>query len=215
MNEAQRSGIALVICAPSGTGKTTLIKRLTAEFPRFAFSISCTTRQARPGEVDGRDYEFIDRELFLRRRDSGYFAEWAEVHGNFYGTPLASTRALLAQGRDLLFDIDVQGAEQLRRSMPEVHGIFIMPPSRKELERRLRGRLTETAQSLERRLAAAEKELEKAPDFATWIVNDDLEKAWQELRATYIAATLSPRARMAFLDGLLAGWKAGEAGDDR
>lgn len=212
MTEApQRSGIALVICAPSGTGKTTLIKRLTAEFPRFAFSVSCTTRAPREGERDGADYIFLSREEFLRRRDAGFFAEWAEVHGNFYGTPLEATRRLLAEGRDALFDIDVQGAAQLRESIPEAVLIFILPPSRRELERRLRGRGTESEESLARRLAVAGNELAQARWFQYWIVNDDLETAWQELRAAYLASGLTPSRRGEFLDGLLRQWEQGGA----
>ena len=124
-----RTGVALVICAPSGTGKTTLIKRLVAEFPRFSFSVSCTTRDPRPGEVQGKDYDFLSRDEFIMRRDAGYFAEWAKVHDNYYGTPLEATRGLLAKGRDVLFDIDVQGASQLRRTIPGARLIFILPPA--------------------------------------------------------------------------------------
>ncbi len=202
-----RSGIALVICAPSGTGKTTLIKRLVAEFPRFAFSISCTTRDPRPGEVQGKDYDFISREEFKQRRDAGYFAEWAKVHGNFYGTPLVATRELLAEGRDVLFDIDVQGASQLRRTIPGARLIFILPPSRDELERRLTNRQTETPESLEKRLSGALTELIQAHWFNLWIINNDLEQAWQELRAAYIAATLSPTCQAGFLDALIKDWQ--------
>ena len=211
MSLQQRSGIALVICAPSGTGKTTLIKRLVAEFPRFAFSVSCTTREPRPGEVQGVDYDFVSRDEFRQRRNAGYFAEWAEVYGNFYGTPLESTRALLSQGRDVLFDIDVQGASQLQRTIPGAHLIFIMPPSRKELERRLSERMTETPQSLHRRLRIAGTELMQAHWFTSWIINDNLETAWQELRAAYIAATLSPMVKSFFLSDILKEWTIDDA----
>lgn len=211
MSFEQRSGIALVICAPSGTGKTTLIKRLVAEFPRFAFSVSCTTREPRPNERHGTDYDFISRDEFRQRRDAGYFAEWAEVYGNFYGTPLESTRALLSQGRDVLFDIDVQGASQLRRTIPGARLIFILPPSRPELERRLSERGTETPDSLQRRLRVAGSELIQAHWFNSWIINDDLETAWQELRSAYIAATLSPVVQAGFLSDLLQQWGADNA----
>lgn len=204
--QPQRSGIALVICAPSGTGKTTLTKRLIAEFPRFAFSVSCTTRRPRAGERHGEDYEFLSVDEFLRRRDAGFFAEWAEVHGNYYGTPLESTRELLAGGRDVLFDIDVQGAAQLRRTIPGARLVFILPPSRAELERRLRTRGTESEESFNKRLAMAERELSQAHWFNLWIVNDDIEQAWQELRAAYLAATLSPVCRPGFLNALLKEW---------
>ncbi len=201
-----RSGIALVICAPSGTGKTTLIKRLVAEFPRFAFSVSCTTRAPRPGEKDGEDYQFLAKQEFLQRRDAGYFAEWAEVFGNYYGTPLEATRNLLAQGRDVLFDIDVQGASQLRRTVPGARLIFILPPSRGELERRLTGRNTETPESMQRRLNVALTEIIQAHWFNSWIINNDIEKAYEELRAAYIAATLSPTCQTGFLDALIKAW---------
>ena len=146
-----RRGLPLVICAPSGAGKSTLVGRLTAEFP-MEFSISCTTRKPRGNEKDGVDYIFLDRETFLDRRGLGYFAEWAEVHGNFYGTPLKPVQDRLAQGRDMLFDIDVQGAAQLSLSLPEARFVFILPPSLEELERRLRddakaeGRLVDVSQ---------------------------------------------------------------------
>jgi len=207
VNTQPRSGVALVICAPSGTGKTTLIKRLTQEFPRFAFSVSCTTRAPRPNERDGVDYEFLTREVFEQRRDVGFFAEWAEVHGNYYGTPLEATRRLLDAGRDMLFDIDVQGAAQLRRTISGARLIYILPPSRTELERRLRSRCTETEESIARRLSGAVVELAQAHWFNLWIINDDLEQAWQELRAAYIAATLAPAGRPNFLTRLLKDWE--------
>lgn len=198
-----RSGVALVICAPSGTGKTTLIKRLVAEFPRFAFSISCTTRDPRPGEVPGKDYLFLSEEEFKHRRDTGYFAEWAEVHGNFYGTPLQATQNLMSRGRDVLFDIDVQGALQLRQTIPSAWFIFILPPSRPELKRRLEARGTEEPEALATRLVNASQELEQAYWFNFWIVNGDLEKAWQELCAAYVAATLAPSVQKGFFGELL------------
>ena len=133
----ERQGIALVLSAPSGTGKTTLVKMLREEFPRLSYSISCTTRAPREGEQDGRDYHFLSRERFLQLKDEGYFAEWAEVHGNFYGTPLAPVREMLREGKDVLFDIDVQGARQVKTSLPEAFFAFILPPSLEELRRRV------------------------------------------------------------------------------
>lgn len=134
-----RSGVLLVVCAPSGTGKTTLIQRLRDEFPNFAYSISCTTRAPRGHETDGEDYHFLSVEEFLRRREAGFFAEWANVHGNYYGTPLAPVLETLKAGQDVLFDIDVQGAAQLHLSLPRGQYVFLLPPSLSELERRLRG----------------------------------------------------------------------------
>lgn len=204
---SQRTGIALVICAPSGTGKTTLIKRLVSEFPRFAFSVSCTTRAPRPNEVEGQDYYFLSRQDFIERCNAGFFAEWAEVHGNFYGTPLEATRQLLNAGRDVLFDIDVQGAAQIRKTIPEARLIFIMPPSRKELEKRLIERKTETPESLKKRLSAARRELQQASWFDWWIVNADLDQAWEELKAAYTTTTLGPVCNSGLLDSLLKEWE--------
>ena len=204
--EMQRSGVALVICAPSGAGKTTLVKRLLAHYPHFAFSVSCTTRKPRQGETQGIDYDFLSSEDFLARREAGYFAEWAQVHGNYYGTPLESTRKLLSKGQDVLFDIDVQGAVQLRDTIAGAYFIYIMPPSRNELERRLRSRGTESEESLVRRLQGARRELLEAQWFDSWIINDSLEQAWEELRAAYIAATLSPACRKDFFLRLASDW---------
>ncbi|MDD6181939.1 MAG: guanylate kinase [Desulfovibrionaceae bacterium] len=200
----QRKGIVLVISAASGTGKTTLVKRLLAEFPRFGYSISCTTRPPRAGEVDGRDYHFLSREEFLRRRDAGYFAEWAEVYGNYYGSPLQPTLDMLARGQDVLFEIDVQGAAQLRLNIPQAQCIFILPPSLPVLEQRLRGRGTDDEEVIRRRLDSAAREIAEAHWFSTWIVNDDLDTAYAELRAAYLAATLAPTLRPGLLRTILA-----------
>lgn len=201
-----RSGIVLVLCAPSGTGKTTLTQRLLKEFPRFAFSVSYTTREPREGEQNGREYNFVTEEDFIKLRDDGFFAEWAEVHGNFYGTPLEDTRRLLAEGRDVLFDIDVQGAAQLKGSLKQGCYVFILPPSGEELERRLRARGTDPEDTITRRLANARRELQQAHWFNAWIVNDNLDMAYDELRAAYLAATLSPMCRPDLVDELLAEW---------
>ena len=202
-----RPGIALVLCAPSGAGKTTLSKRLLEEFPAFAFSISCTTRAPRPGETDGKDYHFLCKETFLELRDAGHFAECAEVHGNFYGTPLQAAQETLASGRDLLFDIDVQGAEQLKKTMPHACFIFILPPSRETLEQRLRGRGSETEESLAKRLGNAKREIAEAVWFDILITNDSLDTAYEDLRATYRAATLSPLRQPGLVPDLLKEWQ--------
>lgn len=190
-----RQGVALILCAPSGTGKTTLTRRLRAEFPGLGFSLSATTRPPRPGEVNGQDYIFLSEKAFIARRDAGEFAEWAQVHGRLYGTPLRETRALLEQGRDMLFDIDVQGAAQLRLTLSRGLFVFCFPPSMRELETRLRGRGTDDDASVQRRLKAARNEIAQAHWFDTWIVNDDLNRAYDNLRAAYLAATLAPRLR--------------------
>ena len=203
---AANPGMMLVVSAPSGTGKSTLIRRLTAEFSAFAFSVSCTTRSPRPGEVDGREYHFLTREDFERRRDAHFFAEWAEVYGNLYGTPRQATTDLLAQGRDIIFDIDVQGARQLKDSMGQGCYVFIFPPSRETLEKRLTGRGTDSAETLARRLAAARHEITNSQWFDHWVVNDDLDEAYQQLRAIYLAEKTRPTYQAAWQAALTRQW---------
>lgn len=198
-----RQGIALVLSAPSGAGKSTLCKKLREEFPDFGFSVSCTTRAMRSGEVNGEDYFFVSEAEFVKMRDGGQFAEWAEVHGNFYGTPLAPVRAMLHNGIDVLFDIDVQGAAQLKSVMPDATYVFILPPDMAELERRLGLRGADTAASMKLRLANAAQELREAFWYNALIVNDDLEKAYASLRSVYMAATLAPAWNRGFLEKLL------------
>ena len=201
--QQKRSGALLIVCAPSGAGKSTLIGRLCAEFPRIGFSVSCTTRPRRPHEVAGRDYVFLDEQTFLFRRREGFFAETARVHGNWYGTPLRALTEMLAEGRDVLFDIDVQGAAQLRLSIPGGTYVFILPPSMAELERRLRGRGTDAEEAIARRLANARREIREANWFDAWIVNDDLDAAYDKLRAVYVQATLKPVLQPHFALSLL------------
>ena len=199
-----RQGILLVISAPSGTGKSTLINRLRAEFPRLAFSVSYTTRSPRVGEQNGREYHFVDMETFTRLRDAGELAEWAEVHGNLYGTSRPTVQAMLDQGLDVLFDIDVQGSRQLRQAFAQGTFIFLFPPSMRILEQRLRGRGTETEESLAKRLANARRELEQAEFFDYWIVNNDLESAYRDLRGVYQAEGLRKSCNAGLVEQVLA-----------
>ena len=189
---ARRQGLFLVVCAPSGTGKSTLIRRLCAEFSNLSFSVSATTRAPRAGEVDGRDYHFMAPETFVAWREAGKLAEWAEVYGHFYGTPIDPVRQSLAAGRDVLFDIDIQGAAQLRQSLGAGAYVFVLPPSRAELSRRLSARGTDTPEVVARRLAAARGELDAAPRFDYWVENDDLDTAYADLRAIYLAERRRP-----------------------
>ncbi len=204
----ERTGVVLVVCAPSGTGKTTLVKMLMQEFPQIGYSISCTTRKPRADEIPGRDYEFISHENFLDLQQKGYFAEWADVYGNYYGTPLNPTLDMLRQGRDVLFDIDVQGAAQLRLTLPAGRYVFVLPPSLKILEERLRKRAQDSEEAIARRLKAVTDEIAEAHWFDAWVVNDDLRRAYDSLRAVYIAATLAPRRRPLLLRNLLDGKNA-------
>ncbi len=204
----RRLGLFMVLCAPSGAGKSTLIKRLCAEFPALSFSVSATTRAPRPGERPGIDYHFLSREAFLAWREAGRLAEWAEVHGNFYGTPAEPVRQALAAGRDMLFDIDIQGAAQLRQSLGQGAYVFVLPPSRAELSRRLSERGTDSPEVVARRLAAAGPELAEAPLFDYWVENADLDTAYADLRAVYLAERRRPRYHPDFLRELLAQWEA-------
>lgn len=201
-----RPGVALVLCAPSGAGKTTLSKRLLADVTSFAFSVSCTTRAPRLNETDGVDYHFLSRENFFALRDQGHFAEWAEVHGNYYGTPLQTTVNSLAAGRDVLFDIDVQGAAQLKKSLPQAFFVFILPPSRAVLEARLRGRRSESEAGLAKRLANARAEISEASWFDAWIINDNIDEAYADLCAAFRAASLAPSRRPDVVADLLKEW---------
>ncbi|WP_371133087.1 guanylate kinase [Humidesulfovibrio sp.] len=203
-----RKGLCMVLSAPSGAGKSTLVARLRAEFPGFAYSISCTTRAPRVGEEDGVHYHFLTRETFIIRRDAGDFAEWAEVHGNFYGTPKAPVEEKLSRGQDMLFDIDVQGALQLKQVFPQALYVFILPPSKEVLERRLRGRGTDSDEVIARRMHNALGELKEAVHFDYHIVNDDLEEAADELRAVFVAGRARAICRPGLLPGLMAQWES-------
>jgi guanylate kinase len=174
--------------ADSCAGKTTLCMRLRREF-NIGFSVSYTTRQPRPGETEGIEYHFVSHERFQEMAAADEFAEYAMVHGNMYGTAARQVGDALAQGRDLLFDIDFQGGRQLRQRFPgEVMLAFILPPSLRELERRLRQRGTDADEVIARRLKVARSELEHYDEYDYLIVNDDLDRAYDALRAIYVAA---------------------------
>ncbi len=190
-------GTVFVISAPSGAGKTTLCKRLLREVPGIEFSVSYTTREARGGEKDGVDYHFVNRAEFERRRLAGEFVEWAVVGGHLYGTSATAVKEATAGGRDTLLDVDSQGASAIRRLIPGAILIFIMPPSKEALSARLRKRGSEDPEGLERRLGLARGELEKAPAYDYVIINDDLEAAYDQLRAVVIAARCRRDRQMA------------------
>ena len=183
-------GTLYIVTAPSGAGKTTLVHAVLEREPGLALSISYTTRAPRPGEVDGRDYRFVSREEFLRLRDGGELLEWAEVHGNYYGTSRTWIETQLQQDRDVLLEIDWQGARQVRRMFPHAVSIFILPPSLEALEARLRGRGTDSEATIARRLAAAREEMRHVEEFDYVINNDRLERAIDELTAVVRAARL-------------------------
>lgn len=176
-----RHGNLFVISGPSGAGKGTLVARLLQEVPDAWLSVSATTRTPREGEVDGVNYYFLDRNRFMELARDGGFLEWAEYSGNCYGTPYASVKAHVDAGEQVVLEIDVQGAFQVRERVPETRLVFIEPPSFSELERRLRGRGTEDEVTIQRRLEAARVELSRKEEYDIALVNDDLETAVREL----------------------------------
>jgi guanylate kinase len=199
-------GVLLVVSSPSGAGKTTLCKRLRAEFPGLGFSVSYTTRPPRTGETDGVEYNFVDRDRFQEMAANDEFAEYAMVHGNMYGTAARQVSDALDRGRDLLFDIDFQGGRQLRNRFPgEVVLVFILPPSLRELERRLRQRATDADEVIAQRLKVARSELAHYAEYDYLIVNDDLDNAYDALRAIYVAALHRRQRRAAQAQALLEG----------
>lgn len=183
-------GNLFIVSAPSGAGKTSLVKALLAVMPEINLSVSYTTRPPREGEVDGKDYHFIPRDTFLRMLSRGDFVESAEIYGNLYGTSQPWIQAQIAKGRDILLEIDWQGAEQVRRIFPSSIGIFILPPSLHVLETRLRGRGKDDEEVIQRRLQGACEEISHVAEFDYVIINDILEMAVSQLRAIVTAAGL-------------------------
>ena len=184
------SGHLFIVSAPSGAGKTTLVRLLLEKDPGIRVSISSTTRPPRTGENDGREYHFVDVQYFLEMVSRGDFLEWAEVHGNYYGTSRRWIEAEMTAGRDVLLEIDWQGAQQVRKAFPAAIGIFILPPSLEELKSRLSERGTDSAETIARRIAAARDEMRHVDEFDYVIINDDLQQALDNLRSIVSATRL-------------------------
>jgi guanylate kinase len=180
-----KRGKLYVIAAPSGAGKTSLLQALMRRRPDVEFSVSCTTRRPRPGEKDGKDYHFISREEFERLKAAGEFIEHANVFGNLYGTRRSVVEAALAAGRDLILEIDWQGAQQVRERLPEAVQVFILPPSRAELETRLRKRGSDTEDAIARRLKESTLEMSHWREFDHVIVNRDFDRSLADLEAIF------------------------------
>jgi len=174
-------GKLFIVAAPSGAGKTSLVRALLQRQPRLRFSISYTTRKQRPNEQDGRDYFFVDRAQFERMAHAGEFLEHANVFDNYYGTSKAQVQNLLTQGDNVILEIDWQGARQIRQAMPECQSIFILPPSREELERRLRGRGSDSDEVIARRLRDSVSDMTHWSEFDYVVVNADFERACADL----------------------------------
>lgn len=202
-----RRGLMLVLSSPSGAGKSTISRNLLESDDGFELSISVTTRARRGSEIDGRHYHFRSRREFESMRDSDELLEWAEVHGNFYATPRGPAEKALSEGRDMLFDIDWQGAEQLRDKMrADIVSIFILPPSMKELKGRLRRRAEDTDDVIDARLLNARTEIEHWRDYDYIVINDDLDAAFSNVKAIVEAERLRRDRRPGlfdFVSGLL------------
>ena len=189
MGTVNRRGLILIVSSPSGAGKTTLTRALLAKDSSLHLSVSVTTRDIRPNEIDGIHYHFISPREFESRRNAGELLEWAQVHGvHYYGTPRDAVDKALGDGRDVLFDIDVQGTAQVREKMrADVVTVFVLPPSIKELYARLKRRADEDDASIRRRLASARKEIARWEDYDYVVVNDDLDRAFLELESILMA----------------------------
>jgi guanylate kinase len=197
MTEIERRGLLLVMSSPSGAGKTTLSRRLLASDTGITMSISVTTRAPRPGEADGKDYHFISHEEFARLRDRGDLLEYAEVFGNFYGTPKRPVVEALQAGHDVLFDIDWQGTQQLAQAMEDdLVRIFILPPSAEELRERLIRRAQDSATTVAKRMAKAADEISHWPEYDYVIINHDIDAAAAEIDAILAAERLRRKRRL-------------------
>jgi guanylate kinase len=180
---AKRLGIVFILSAPSGAGKTTLYNGLRKIYPEIELSVSCTTRSRRAGEINGRDYRFLSDSQFDRLKGRGEFAEWAKVHGYYYGTPKKPLERCVRAGRDILLDIDVQGARQIKKACPQAVSIFLLPPSLRELERRLAARGTDGRDTIRRRLANAQGEIGEIIHYDYFVVNREVKEAVRALSA--------------------------------
>ncbi len=199
--EITRRGLLLVMSSPSGAGKTTLSRKLLASDKNITMSVSVTTRPSRPGEVDGKDYHFIAKERFAQMRDRNELLEWAEVFGNFYGTPRKPVEEALAKGRDVLFDIDWQGTQQLAQAMSEdLVRVFILPPSAEELQNRLINRQQDSSSVVAKRMAEASREISHWPEYDYVVVNDEVEDSHMQITAILTAERLRRRRRTGLTD---------------
>lgn len=182
-----KSGLLIIISAPSGTGKSTLCRKLINEFPNACYSVSVTTRNPRRGEVEGKDYFFVSRNEFKQKIKRGELAEWALVHGHYYGTPKNFLEKNLVEGKDIILDIDVRGAMKLKKKYPEAVFIFLAPPSFSELERRIRGRKRNSEATIKKRLTNARWEIGRIGSYDYLVINDRLVNAFRRVKSIVLA----------------------------
>lgn len=198
-----KKGNLIIISSPSGGGKGTLIKEVLRTVSDIGYSVSFTTREMRRGEANGRDYFFVSREEFERLKEAGEFLEFAEVHGNFYATSIKRVQSETENGRDVILEIDVQGAASVRRILPEAVSIFILPPSFEVLENRLTMRATEKKEDLRRRLKNARAEVARFKEFEYIVVNDEVNRAREDLRTIILAERLKRIRQTEAIRGIL------------
>jgi len=200
-NTPERRGVMLVLSSPSGAGKSTIARNMLNAFPDLTLSVSVTTRARRGSEIDGTHYRFISETEFQRMRDSDALLEWAEVHGNFYGTPRDPAIQAMQEGRDMLFDIDWQGGKQLmEKARGDVVSVFILPPSMEELKRRLVRRAEDSEEVIARRLKNALEEIPHWQEYDYVVINDDLDRAFQEVKSILTAERLRQDRRHGLYD---------------
>jgi guanylate kinase len=207
--------LVFIISAPSGSGKSTLVQRLMESDPDLDFSTSVTTRRPRAGDVEGESYHFISVEEFLRLRDSGELLEWAEVFGNYYGTCRAVLDRARQRGHDLILDIDVQGAAQLKDKLPGAVSVFILPPSRKELEARLRNRSSDPDEVIQRRLRDASREVRNYKEYDYVLVNDRLDASFETLRGILLAERCRKHRVEELIQSILSSFETGKTNDEQ
>lgn len=186
----RKKGMLIVVSAPSGTGKTTLCRKLVNEIDKAVFSVSLTSRPPRPGEKNGRDYFFFKEKDFKQRADQGQLLEWARVHGSYYGTSAEFVRRGLEKGSYLFFDIDVQGGKQIKKKFPEAVLIFLMPPSMEELKKRITGRKSDSEKEIQKRLSNARSEINAAGFYDYLVINSDIDQAAKDLKSIIKAESL-------------------------
>ncbi len=210
---AAARGLLVVVSAPSGTGKTTVVERLVQRVPHLRQSISFTSRPARAGEAHGVDYNFVSRETFQAMVQGAAFLEWADIFGHCYGTGKRETEEALAGGVDLVLVIDVQGARQVRQALPEAVAIFVLPPSFEILAERLRGRAKDSAESIARRLETARREVDAIDEYDYVVINDDVDRCVAEVGAIITAERARLARRRAAVQPIVDTFRSGRAGD--